>query len=437
MSCPIFRETGGESFKCSEDCTLIYYENSTRVEAEEYVSRLKADGYILNQQNETDGNLFALLTGEKTVTVFYTPCDASVRVTCSDSPVPPVSDGCKGEKRTTFFAFENDQTIIDCGMCLLVQCPDSSFFVVDSGHYFQMNDNDRIHKFMRERTPDGRKIVINGWLVTHGHTDHISKLIDFLAYNTDDVIIEGFYHNLLPPDYPNDEWCEEEKNVAARLLRIFDRTDIPVYRVHTGQRFSLRNLSFEVMSTFEDVFPDYIEDYNDSSCAVMLSAEGSRVFIPGDAAVGASGMLEKRFPAALACDIVQVSHHGHTGLSAECYRRMNASAAVFPVTEIMHRGDMKVHEADRVCVSLAKENYVTGNGTVCIPLPYSFGDTTVLPDETLEDFGKIKRIWHYVYPEDFMQEIYDEFIKNGGRPQELLIPARPFGWIEPKPPIEE
>lgn len=427
------------SYDCRESCFLRLYGDADKEKSLAYISELEADGFELLQQRETDGNIFASLKKDIQVNILFTPCDGMLRVTaCRENRTPPFAEtSCEGDGETVFYGFESDQTLIDCGMCLLIQCPDRSFFIVDSGHYLQMNDNDRIHKFMRERTPEGQKIVVNGWFISHAHTDHISKLIDFLKYNTDDVIIEGFYQNLIRADYETDSDNHEENEMAEKLFRILEEYPAPVYKLHSGMRFHIRNLTFDVLCTHEDIFPAHIDDYNDSSCVITVTVNGSRVFIPGDAAVLSSAVLEARYKEALRSDVVQVSHHGHTGLSASCYSLIGADTAVFPVTRIMFEQDLPRHEANRRVIELASEYHITGDGTVAIPLPYKKGTVSVLPDETFEDFEKIKRLWRYVYSEEYKQELYEKFLANGGDFDALLLPTSPRGWIEPKPPIEE
>lgn len=426
-------------YYCRENCFLRLFGNADENSFLEYINLLKENGFSVLQKNEINGNLFAALKKDIQVNVLFTPCDKKIRITaCEDDLTPNFEKTeCSGECKTTFYAFESDQTLIDCGMCLMVQCPDHSFFVVDSGHYFQMNDNDRIHKFMRERTPEGQKIVINGWFITHAHTDHISKLMDFLKYNTDDVIIEGFYQNILPGEYDYGSDNHEELEFAEKLFKALEEYPAPVYKLHSGMRFYIRNLAFDVLCNHEDIFPEHITDYNDSSTVLMMEAEGTRVFIPGDAAMVSDKVLKERYGDWLKCDVVQIAHHGHTGLSAECYSLLSADAAIFPVTRIMFDQNLPRHEANRRAVEIADSYYITGDGTVCVELPYKRGNIFTLPDETFEDFEKIKRIWRYVYSDERKNELYEIFIAHGGDPDELLLPSSKFGWIEPKPPIEE
>jgi|GEM_PF-129726 len=432
---PSFDKTAFDTFDCREGRYMRYYENITPADINGYIQKLFSAGFETLQKRELAGNVFfTLKKGGIRVNLLYTPCDSSLRLTAAENEQTPhlTPQKCKKETGTVFYAFENDQTLIDCGMCLMVQCSDHSFFVVDSGHYFQPNDNDRIYKFMRERTPENKKITVCGWLITHAHTDHVSKLIDFLKYNTGDVIIEGFFQNLLPADYGEWDGNYEERQTAEKLFAALECYGAPVYKLHTGMRFYVRNLAFDVLSTFEDIFPERIDDYNDSSAVVMLETEGSRVFIPGDAAVKASKKLEARYGNTLKCDVAQISHHGHTGLSKDCYELLGADTVIFPVTRIMFEQELPKKEANRRAIEIASACFITGDGTICVPLPYNRESIVKLPDETMEDFEKIKRLWKYEYSDEYKEYIYTCFIMNGGDPDKLFLPTSKNGWIEPK-----
>ena len=432
---PAFPSAGHGPFDCREGCYMQYFTDVSEEVCAAYRAALERTGFVVLQERTVNGNRFAALEKEHLrVNLLFTPCDGSLRITAAENETTPrlTPDSCKGDTQTTFYAFENDQTLIDCGMCLLVQCPDDSFFVVDSGHYFQMNDNDRLYRFMRERTPEGKKVTVCGWLITHAHTDHVCKLMDFLKYNTRDVTIEGFYQNLLPADYAVWDGNHEEAETAEKLFAALEDFPAPVYKLHTGMRFYARNLAFDVLSTFEDIFPEEIDDYNDSSAVVMMETEGSKIFIPGDAAVKASRLLEARWGETLRCDAAQIAHHGHTGLSARCYELLGADTVIFPVTRIMFEGDLPRHAANRKAIELASRYFITGDGTVCVPLPYQRDSVCKLPDETLEDFAKIERLWKYRYTDEYKAYIYHKFLENGGDPAKLTLPTSPGGWIEPK-----
>lgn len=420
-------------YDCREECFMRLYKNVDTLQYAEWIDALKADGFNIQQSTNLNGNLYTCLYGDVTVNAFYTPCDGTLRVAANENKPLPCFEEQKCERKTdtVFYAFENDQTLIDCGMCMLIQCPDYSFFVVDSGHYMQFNDNDRIYNFMRERTPDGQKVVVNGWLLTHAHSDHISKFMDFLRYNRNDVIIEGIYSNLIPDTNENSRfWSTEEVLLSRKLFRMLESTDIPTYKIHTGQRFYIRNLCFDVLGTHEDIYPQTMKDYNDSSCMVMLTAENTRIFIPGDASNLASLELIKRYGDTLKCDIVQIAHHGHNGLYKEAYELLNADIAVFPITRIKFDEEYPRIEANRRAIELADRYFITSDGTVKIPLPYSPDTVEKLPDETFEDFGKIERLWGYTYTDERKKELFDLFKENGGDIDSANLPVRYEGIFE-------
>ena len=413
-------------YDCRENCFMKLYRNVDKDEFENWLSVLENDGFESLQKTGNNGNLYACFMGDVQINAFYTPCDSILRVAVSEDKRTPnfTPTACDGKGETAFYGFESDQALIDCGMCLIIQCPDNSFFVVDSGHYMQFNDNDRIYKFMRERTPEGQKVVVNGWLLTHAHSDHICKFMDYLRYNCYDTIIEGIYSNLIPDDYYGyTEWTREEVMLSKKLFKMLAETKIPTYKIHTGQRFYIRNLMFDVLGTHEDIYPNQVTDYNDSSCMVMLTAENSRIFISGDASVKASVELEKRYGEALKCDVVQIAHHGHRGLSPRAYEYLNADVAVFPITRIKFDEEYPRMEANRRAIELAKAYYITSDGTVKIPLPMNLDTIEVLPDETFEDFGKINRLWGYSYTDERKAELFGMFTERGGDLNTANLPA--------------
>lgn len=428
-----FRNEPDEAvYDCREDCFMQLFRNVTVDDCNQWISSLEADGFEVLQRRELYGNFFAQLKRDILVTAYLTPCNGELRVTATERKATPAFEPLESicENGTAIYFFENDHSLIDCGMCLMIQCPDYSFFIVDSGHYLQFNDNDRIYKFMRERTPEGQKVVVNGWLLTHAHTDHVSKFIDFLEYNCYDTVIEGIYSNLLPCDYPNHTWSNEEVELSEKLFSLMERLDIPQYKLHSGQRFYVRNLSFDVLGTHEDIYPDFIEDYNDSSCVVMLEVDGSKVLIPGDASVLASKRLEERYGKSLKCDVVQVSHHGHRGLSTHAYELIAPSVAVFPITRIKFDEEYPRIEANRRLVEISERYYITSDGTVKIPLPFKLETVEALPDESFEDFEKIKRLWRYEYTEERKAELYRLFVEHGGDLGKFVFPTSPTGNFE-------
>lgn len=406
-----------KEYPCSNGAHMLIFSGISPEETRAYAERLSESGFELFDLYEIPKNIFACFRrGE--LTLCMNSFEDELRVIADHFTAgTKASDPCPRTARTTLWQHEVDHTLIDCGMCFIVRCCDGSFFIVDSGHYYQMNDNDRIHRFLRERTPKGEKIRIAGWYLTHAHSDHVSKFSDFLRYNTDDCEIEAVYYNFpeaFPPEGAGWKKCGGNLFIINIEKQLSELPGIKKVKLHTGQRFAVRNLNFTVLCTHEDVFPTDDDDFNNTSTVMMMEAEGTRVLFCGDASRTESAIMERRWGPLLKCDILQVAHHGHHGCSAAFYDLARADAALFSNTQIFFDLDLeKEKEANAAILRHAKEYYISSNGTVEADLPYrSF---VCLPDETFEDFDKINQLWGYEYTPERKAELYRAYLARGGK----------------------
>ncbi len=404
-------------YPCGDGVHMLIYKDVTGEDFDKLCAELALAGFELTDGHSIPGSRFAIYAG-KGLTVALNLFGSDLRIVADGYTAPvKLADPCPRTAQTSLWQHEVDHTLIDCGMCFIIRCCDGSWFIIDSGHYYQMNDNDRIYKFMRDRTPEGQRIRISGWFLSHAHSDHVSKFCDFLRYNMYDCDLEAIYFNF-PHPYPPEgaAWGRRGNNLF--ILNIADQLaglpDIPKIKLHTGQHFAVRNLNFTVLCTHEDVFPTEDTDFNNTSTVLMMEAEGTKVLFLGDASEASSDILERRWGELLKCDIVQVAHHGHHGCSAAVYELAKADAALFSNTQIFFDLDLeKEKEANATILRHAKEYYISSNGTVEADLPYV--RFTELPDETFEDFRKINQLWGYEYTPERKAELYQKYLERGGK----------------------
>lgn len=377
-------------------------------------------GYTIFQRNDLEENRHASYNGNMLVHIYFCPSEKSLRVICDPFSARFECEEPKYERRcgSALWQFENDHSYIDCGMCYILRCADNSFFIIDSGHFLQPNDHKRIYRFLRERTPDGERTVIAGWFFSHAHDDHVSQFVDFIREYGSTVEIERLYYNDAPIDHRDSmSWGESNKKYIRRFEDCARSCKIPAVKLHTGQRFFVRNLRFDVLCTQEDVWPQSLENFNNTSCVLALEADGTRIIFPGDAADVESDIMTARYTEkTLGCDIMQQSHHGHSGASPEFYRRADAKTVMFPITKIKFDEEYPKQEANRVACSVAEEYFIASDGTVEFPLPYSVGSAKVYPDETFENFAAIKMLWGYDYPKEYKKQLFEDFLRRGGLP---------------------
>ena len=408
-------------YDCNNGALLRVIDNASPCHFENALAAANDAGFVSFSQNELENNLYETLVRSDAVAhIYYCPAEKKLRLIADPNtvlfdPAPtPYAHRCEPK----LWQFETDHTFIDCGMCFILQNADNSYFVIDSGHFLQPNDHRRIYRFLRERTPVCEKVVIAGWFFSHGHDDHVCQFMEFLNDRYKDVVIEKLYYNMICP-YGRDSrfWKESNKKIAFDFEKAAEGSGIPIVKLHSGQRFYVRNLQIDVLCTHEDVYPNDFENYNDSSTVLMIETDGCRISIPGDAGGFESDVLTGRFTEkTLRCDVMQQAHHGHFGTSVEYYRMSNAKVVLFPTTQIKFEEELPNYEANRVAIELADEYHVSSNGTVEVPIPYVPETVRVLRDETFENFDRIQALWGYTYTDEYKQKLFDAYLRRSGLP---------------------
>ena len=380
-------------------------------------------GYRLQQETEIDGNQALTFhnDGQRLLHMYFCPAERCVRIV--DDPVSqwgaaPESGGGNAVCPLRLWQFEIDHSLIDCGMCYIFQLRDGSYFLIDSGHHFSVRDDNRIADFLLSHSPDPKKAVVRGWFFSHCHSDHICKFLDILRFHPE-IEIQALYYNFVRWDHPSaEDWDVSERQFQRQFYQTVGRYSIPSIKLHSFQRFSVGDVCFTVLCTHEDVFPQHMEDFNNSSTVLMAEAGADKICFPGDASGLESPILERRFPSFLRCDVLQQAHHAHFGLSEAFYRKANARVLLSPTTQIKYDEEFGRYPANAAAASLAKHVFVASNGTVELAFPLGEHPIRLYPDEIFEDFEGISRLWNYTYTDVYKNELLTRY-RNRQRTEEL------------------
>lgn len=227
------------------------------------------------------------------------------------------------------FAY-NGNTRLNCGQMLFMKLSDNSLVVIDGGGVQQMSDTaaEEFLRLAREATgvPEGEKMRISCWFITHRHGDHFQGFNRFITKYHDQFEMERILYNIKDTD-------ENFTRITTTVARYYP--DILYHKPHTGETIQLADITMDVMYTQEDLMhPTTMEykssDFNDSCTILKVNFDGKTFMILGDIYGAAETTLLQYYPnEMLKSDVVQVSHHGWNYMPS-LYAAIDAKIALYP-----------------------------------------------------------------------------------------------------------
>ena len=361
---------------------MLHFTDTDAAAFHTYCAKLQENGYVLWQENEIEGNLYAIYESEQAkVYVSFAACEGAVRIVTAKAgeyhlPISTPAEGYEKVADTTITQLACDYTRHDYGMGYIVVLENGNFVIFDGG------DNRNTNTFMDllyeklqalNKRPDG-KIVIEGWFLSHNHPDHYCTFAEFCyKYGKEITVMQvllnttsnGYEYNSVSSDrYLQNHMKELSDSVAGGMRFV---------QVHTGMKFNLCNASFEILHTTEDLYPQLPFYFNDTSIVWRMFVGGESSIFLGDLAQRGSGAMLAKFGAYLKSDIVQVSHHGYVGATVELYDAIDAPIALWPINQVwydkMIAPEFTYYKENIEVVKHAKENLIAETD-ITLPLPY-------------------------------------------------------------------
>ena len=366
----------------SGDNNLIYSYQGNGVTAaafDTYCQKLVSQGYTLVQSNTLDSNKFATYKNTSTnvtlhveyaayanrdtmTTSYYLApqyvqmFEPTLRITSAwldDVTLPTTTllnanqwQSINKVTDTMITQIDVDYSKNDKGCFFVITLEDGSFVVVD-GSTNNNKVDDRLWEILNNlyvkahgTAPTASKpIHIRAWLLTHEHGDHYTSTYHFFRDygKKTNLKIDYLLSNFIDP--------QQDYNGMQASHYIYERLEtlksyhpgLQYIKVHTGQRFYMQNVCFEILYTHENIAPRRQHFSNDTSTVfktIIYNTNGSgtkyneSVFtILGDASLIASTYMRGNYSVdTLNCDLVQIGHHGGFGCEKELYDLMSPTA---------------------------------------------------------------------------------------------------------------
>lgn len=223
-----------------------------------------------------------------------------------------VKDNKEGAK-TTLHLVE----LSDFGNSFVIQLKNGHFIVNDGGREV---DLPYLIEYLESLVPAGEKPVIEAWMSSHPHGDHVGA---FLGFEKNRTYAERIYVESIYMDSLNSTVATAQGATGVQLgvltgtlkLHTTDGGHPEVYRPQAGQTYYFSDIKVEVMQTMLQV-PEknwyrWTGNVNEFSTWLMYTIEEQTFLNAGDADFGAMKAIMRTYDEEdFVMDIMAVQHHG-------------------------------------------------------------------------------------------------------------------------------
>ena len=317
-----------------------------------YIKTLTDNGFKEQSNRVANNNLLGVYTNdEAAITIYYTPQSNSTRIivepvenyyVSSNATVTAVTTpkltmiGRKFSSNSTYLGVDNNYGL----MCFLIRLSDGRFIVVDGGVSDNSNSSyaQALYSCMMEQAVDKNNITIAAWVITHSHSDHIGGFCSFAASYSKYVKLEALLLNF--PSDADAEAASDEKGSYSKFRTHAQSyyKSTPMYKVHTGQIYTIADATIEIFYTHEDFVTmsrtiASNTNWNNSSIIFGFGIAGQKIMFLGDSQEIPNNQTANIFGSYLKSDFVQVAHHGGLGGTNAIYKAVDPKIALFTTTD--------------------------------------------------------------------------------------------------------
>ena len=372
---------------CGINQTLLLYKNTSVEVYERYVSAL--DNKELIVSSEITGNRFSTFTsGTDTINVSFSKSESALRIIYTVNSRPTeLFTASEAKKicepllimRGMGWQVEGADPKTN-GLCILIRLSDGRFIIIDGG-WDRQRDADDLYRLLSENTPNGMKVTVAAWIITHAHEDHHSTFaFDFPDTYRNFVTVENVIFN--PPMggiYVGSNPSGHTKN-EKEVLTAIGKLDARLVRAHVGDKYYIGDAVVDVLYTADLIYPEQFEYYNTSSLMLSIEIAGQRIMITGDGSNAAFDRMADMFGSSLKCNIVQLAHHGYgTRVSANestsivrGYTYMSPSVILWPASTSGYQSGLKnTYNIALIRLPTVKKIIVAGEDDHIVTLPVS------------------------------------------------------------------
>lgn len=380
---------------------LITAENTSLEDYQDYLSVLEKEGFkkiLDNGEKGIEGYVYTAhyQKGDLLVVVSHIVRMAKTTITANEETLlserlfydEAVNQSIQGNAKTKLHVTEMEEV----GGAFVIQLKNGHFLLYDGG---RENNTSNMVEYLESLVPTGEKPIIDAWIISHAHSDHMGVLRTFADNNgySERVCVESVYFT-----EPGSEAVEiagklESANGrlmylrgASEFLKTSAGTKPTVYRMRTGERYYFSDFTMDVIYTPELLPPQEWDTWNASSVVLMFTIEGQKVLFTGDTdwccQLFFTDMYDRDY---FDLTVYAVPHHGINVYKQITYRLGTLRTAVYPTSVLGTTLGAATYTGRKTqnehLISVAQEALTWGDGTKILTFPYEIGTYESLPQK--------------------------------------------------------
>lgn len=225
---------------------------------------------------------------------------------------------------------------------------------------------------------EGEYFEVEAWFLSHAHKDHMYELSKMLSeYSADsNYKINNLYFDF--PEFGTQEYSAQNGDMEISQIReninkygevigaqvsdgstYYDQLNgafINAQTVADGLSIEIDGVRFDVLQTWDPA--DGTSNLNDTSLVIRMLADGQSVLFLNDLGAIGGRRLLATYGDALKSDIVQMAHHGQTGVNRDVYDAIDARVHLWPTPIWVWKNDSGIYQIDEVRKWLYGKNFL-------------------------------------------------------------------------------
>jgi len=374
--------------------TMKLYKGVTQYAYNKICQNLEAQGYTLRSENVANNNVFKTYYNSATgmmAHAYWVEYSEELRIVTAKTDLIPFVDTISSQTKydvilhqlSALVKTDNPALIdgekvdvYDGGMGYIIRLSDGRFLIIDGGNNTTANVKN-IYDFLKANAPDPNKIVIAGWILTHGHGDHTGAFEGFANtyYKDTTITLNKILFN--PCDTAEQTRFETFTTSSVRSTIASRYPNVPVYKPLSGQKYTFADTTVEILYTVSDYLPNTIKAESEAGCGtnnkngngnvqtmvftvdlVSNDSQNNNFVVLGDTTTEACNEMCARYGEYLEAKYVQVSHHGiaisvESGIyvrrnnsTKELYKLINPEFAFWTTSDLIFNGHTYVLTTD-------------------------------------------------------------------------------------------